>query len=220
MGTEAAWVPLVLAAVSATGTYVNNRNTARRADREAALRLTNQNARQREADQEISNLITETAASNPEEEIAKSAASYAAEMERNKGSATGGIADVLGASDAYKKDAAKDAQGVSQYGELLSGLFSRIDGAQMQRQGELSSRMSTQNVIDMIARRSQGQDALSDLRMNAIRNNPLLTAVSEIAAGAASSYGGGKSGVTGGGFSGMSPYKVRRPPGKKKAGAK
>lgn len=193
MGTEAVWVPLVMAAVGAGTSYVNTRNTNRRLDNEAVTRLTNQRGRQREADKEIQQLITETAASNPERRSAEALAGYTSELRRSQGQQTSGIDNLMGASDAYKAQAAAGAQGVSEYGGQLASLFSRIDGAMRQREDEGVARMDAQNRIDMHSRRSAGDDHLSDLRLQGIGPNPLLTAVSQLAYGASQGYGSGGS---------------------------
>lgn len=198
MGTEAVWVPLVLAAVGAGTSYVNTRNTNRRLENESLTRILNQQGRQREADVEVQKLIQDTAASNPEARSAEALEGYTSELRRSQGQQTSGIDNLAGASQAYKDMAAKGASGVSEYGGQLASLFSRIDGALRQREDEGVDRMDAQNRIDMISRRSAGQDHLSDLRLQSIGPNPLLTAASEIAYGMSQGGGyGGKSAAKG-----------------------
>lgn len=196
MGTEAIWIPLAMAAVGAGTSYVNTKQTNKRLENESLTRILNQKGKQREADKEVQKLIADTAASNPEARSAEALAGYTSELRRSQGQQTSGIANLEGASDAYKQMASEGASGVSEYGGQLASLFSRIDGALRQREDEGVARMDSQNRIDMLSRASQGQDHLSNLRMEGIGPNPLLTAVSQIAYGASQGGGYGSSGAT------------------------
>lgn len=213
MGTEGAWIPLVMAAVSAGTQYYNAEKTADRQDTELASRLTADAERQRRADAEVQKLIQQTAQSTPQEEIKSSLAQFTEQLRKAQGGQVSALEAPSGASDRYKKDAAAAASGVSQYGDKLSGLFSRIDAAQRQREGEAVQRADLGTVIDLIGRESQGANFLSDMRMNSIRDNPWLTALSQVTAGAASGYGGGAKSAPAGKQAGkVAPYK--KPGGK------
>lgn len=197
MGAEVV-VPLLLTAVSAGTSMYNTSQTRKRANSELEARLMNQSARQREADVEVQKLISETEASNPEAQSAKSLAQYTEQLQRNLGNQSSGITGIAGASQAYKSQAGQDAMGVSRYGDMLSGLMSRIDGAVRQREDEAYRRGDTASAIQGISRNSSGDDFLSQLRLDGIRENPWLTALSQTMAGAASTYGSGAGGGTAG----------------------
>lgn len=215
MGTEAVWIPLALSALGAGTSFVNTRNTARRQDQEAASNIRQLGERQRDADGEITRLLADTAASDPQQEIGDSLKQYTSELERNKGMQSSGTQTLSGASSAYQAEAAKDAMGVAKYGDKLAGLMSRIDGAARQRENEGIRMDQSQNIISQLARRSQGDEYLSNMRMDSIRDNPLLSAVSQLAYGAASTTGGSGTRKAGKYKKGLTNSKVKVPMGGK-----
>jgi len=197
MGTEAIWIPIALAAASGGVSYVNNRNTAKKQDQELAGSLRSKRALQQKADSEVQKLITDTEKSNPQEEIAKSLSQYTEQLRRSQGMQGSAIQGLSGASDKYQQDQVAANSGIAQYGDKIAGLMSRIDGAARQRENEGVNRMDFQNRISMLGREGEGQDFLSRMRLDGIRPNAGLSALSEILAGASGgSYGGGKGGGT------------------------
>lgn len=191
MGTEAVWIPLALTALGAGGTAYNNRQVANRQDEELSRQLSRDSALQRQADDKVRDLLKRTSESDPKEETAQSLKQYTDSLRRNVGSANGGVQQLSGASDEYQAGAAEAGAGISQFGDKVAGLMSRVDGPIRQREGEGLDRQLFQNVISLLNREGQGQETLSRMRMDGIRPNPIIGALSEVALGAAGSMGGG-----------------------------
>lgn len=193
MGTEAVWVPLVAAALAGGATYVNSRNTARKQDANLAADIRSSAAKQREATGEVNRTIEETRASNPEADKAASLRNYLQQLAVAKPQADQSFAAVTGASDAYKGDAADAALGVEQYGKDTAGLMSRIDAPTQQRLRESNKRDNLQAAIDRIKRFAEGDHAISQIKLQGIRRNPLLDAFASAAQGYGSAVASGGS---------------------------
>lgn len=185
MGTEAIWIPLALAAAGTGASVYNERRTAKKQDNELARGIREKSALQRKADSEVQKLISDTAGSNPQDEIAESLAQYTEQLRRSQGQQGSGIQGLSGASDKYQQDKVDATSGVAQYGSKIAGLMSRIDGASRQRENESINQANFQNRISMLGREGQGQDYLSRMRLDGIRPNAGLSALSEVLSGAA-----------------------------------
>lgn len=194
MGTEAVWVPLVASALAGGATYVNSRNVARRQDQTLAADIRNSARKQREATGEVNRTIEETRASSPEGEKAAALKNYLQQLASAQPQADMSFAPVTGASDAYKGAAADASLGVTNYGKDLAGLMSRIDAPQKQRVREGNARDNLAAAIDRIKRFAEGDHAISQIKLQGIRRNPLLDAF----ASAAQGYAGASAGRMGG----------------------
>lgn len=205
MGTEAAWVPAVVAALGAGASYVNTTRTANRQDEIAARNLRNQASRQRDADAKTRDLVMKTGQSNPDEAKKNMLGQFMQQISANAGQAQGGLINTSGASQEYRKDAQDAALGIKDYGARTADLISRIDAPRAQRRNEANMAANYGSEIDRIRRFSQGDDFLSRLAIQNTRRNPWLDAFSGIASGYASAYGGGTgtgAGASGGGYTG------------------
>jgi len=196
MGTEAVWVPLVMAAVAGGTTYVNNRRTAKKQDRELAEQIKSRSKKQELADKKVNDLISETGASDAADEKGGILKQYLSQLKAAQPSAAGGI-QVGGAnqSQAYRDDAAKAAMGVEKFGARRADLLSTMDAAAMQRQGEGLDRANVGTEIGQIARQDQGDTFVSNTKIKGIRNNPWLDAIAAAASAYGGSYTGGGSGM-------------------------
>ena len=197
MGTEAVWVPLVLSAVSAGATYVNQRNTAKRQDNELAAQLRGQASKQHEADAKTAQLIAGEAKSSPIEERQKISADFGRSLAAKAPQASTALTVPGGASAAYEK-AGSDAQlGITKYGKDRSDLLADMDAPFAQRLDDQIKRGRYSTDANQIGRFNRGDTFLSNMRLSNIKGNPKLALLSSLAAtGARATAGGGG----GGGF--------------------
>lgn len=200
MGTGAELaIPAIIAAVGAGASYANTKRTERKQDNALADKIRNQRRTQGEIDNKVNELVTKTGESDPKASITQAQQGYMQQLLAGKAQANSGLGNVAGASDAYQKDSANAALGIANDGKDLASLFARIDAPAAQRRQEGTDAIRASQGIDMLRRNAGGDAYLDDLRLGAIRRNPLLDAV----AAAASSYG--QSGGASMGMGGMTP---------------
>lgn len=195
MGTEAAWIPAVMALIGTGVSVANTRSTERRQDAQAAQSVRNQAGKQKEADARVGEEVEKLKASTAEDERKQRMADYMQTIQRSKQPMTEGLTPQVG-SDAFKADAADAAQGVQDYAANRAGLLSRIDGATLQRQNEGVGFGNLATDIGLIQRQSQGDAFLNELRMRAIRRNPWMDAAATTIGAAGSAYGSYGGGTT------------------------
>lgn len=191
MGTEAAWVPWVLAAVSAGTTYYDNRQQQKRADRVALQSLQQTDARQKRADAVTQQMLQEMASSTPEGERQSTLRGFLDQLTRASPDAQQGVQLRGGESEAYRRDAAEASLGITQQGQQYADLASRLDAPALQRQRERNTLFDRGMDIGLIGREQEGADRHSKLLLSQIRGNPWLQALAGVTGGMASSYGGG-----------------------------
>ena len=95
-----------------------------------------------------------------------------------------------GFSEEYRRGTAEAGEQLGEYGTGRAGLLSRIDAPRLQRQNEGILFDTLGNELRMIGREASGQNYLDQLRLNSIRRDPWLDALS----GVATSYGGSMAG--------------------------
>lgn len=198
MGTEAVWIPLVMAAVGTAASVYNTRQTAKKQDNALAAQIRASSKKGEEADQRTKQLIDQTAASNPQAEREKALQQYTAALKSGGGAATAGLDAQKGAvSSRFAQDAKDAALGVSQYGDTQAGLFSTIDAAKRMRDDEGFNRARTATDLDAIARRARAQDFILGLKTQGITRNPWIDAGAGMLKSYAGSYAGGAGGGAG-----------------------
>lgn len=197
MGTEAAWVPLAVAALSAGGEYVNTQNTAKRQDQAEAQAIRNQSLIQRKADAKVNDTVQKLAGSTSADERAKRLDDYLGQLRRHQATIQAGLAPAIG-SDAFKADSADAATGATNYADQTAGLLSRIDAPQLQRQGEGFDYGNLATDLNLLQRDSSGQNFLDQLRARNVRRNAKLDLLSGLGMAYAGSAYGGAGGATNG----------------------
>lgn len=203
-------IALALAAAAAGGQYYNTQRVAKKQDSAAAAQIRQQGNRQRAADAKVNDLITGLSKSTPAGEQAGTLENYMAQIRAQGGNATTGLHQAGATSDAYRKASNDAALGVSDYGEKVAGLLSRMDapGLQRLREGVDAARFETD--INQLKRFSDGDDFLAKLKFDRIRRNPWLDAFSAFAGGASgavgSGWGSGTAGATGSTAFGYNSY--------------
>lgn len=191
MGTEALWVPAVMAAVG-TGIQAKEADTtARRQDENAAQGIRTQSDRQRQADARVGQEVNKLQASSPEDAQKQATDAFMEQLNRTKSQAYG--ANSAGAtSSAYNTDSANAATDVSQYGANRAGVLGRIDAPGLQRTAENNSRARAGTDLNLINRNAAGDQFLNQLRGQQIAPNPWAMAGGDVLKGAG--YGMAKRG--------------------------
>jgi len=189
MVTEAVWVPLVAAAVSAGATYYNTQRTAKKQDDALAAQIRASGERQRAADSKVNELIAQQGASTSADERASTLDQYMSQVRAQQGNATAGLNQVGAVSDAYKQSGADAALGIADYGGKVASLMSRMDAPALQRVNEAIAANRIAGDIDRIKRFSDGDDYLARLRLQGIQRNPLIDAAANVAGGYAKGWG-------------------------------
>lgn len=194
MGTEVAWVPLVMSLAATAGTAYNTHQTAKKQDQTLAASINERGQRQREMDAEVNKLVTKQGESTPDKARRDSLSQYQQQLAKNQGAATNALAPMAGAGSTYAKDAADASLGVSEFGKVFADLMSRIDAPVRQRMDEANLRTDHAAGMGELSRRSKGQDFLKQLQLQGIRRNPWIDAGAGVLSGAAGSYSGGAGG--------------------------
>lgn len=201
MGTEAAWVPLVIGAISAGASAYNTRQVAKDQDNAAAIGIQNQAKKQREADDRVSAEVEAMNQSSPEASRKQATDAFMTQLRRTRGQAVAG--GPAGASDRYTADLASAEGDVNQFGTTTADTLARINAPALQRQGEAQGFARLSSDLSQIGRAAGGEQFLNELRLRSIRRNPWIDAGASIgggvAGGMASSQGRYGGGVTPGG---------------------
>lgn len=178
MGTEAAWVPAVIAAVGA-GVQANETDqTARRQDENAAQGIRTQAGKQREADARVSQEVNKLGQSTPEDAQKQATDAFMEQLNRTKTQAVG-ERSAGATSDAYNTDSAQANADVQKYGANRAGVLGRIAAPGIQRTAENVSRARAGTDLGLIARNSAGDQFLTQLRASQIHNNPWTMAAGQ-----------------------------------------
>lgn len=190
MGTEAVWVPYVVAALAAGGSAANAEHTARKQDQAASAGIRAQSVKQRQADQRVSEELDTVENSNAETARATSQEQFMDQLRRTRAQADGSIPAIAGASDRYAQDVTANSAGSDAQASRIADLMSRINAPSLQRQQESQGFGRLATDIGQIGRASAGEDFLTQLRVRSIRNNPWVDAL----ASTGSAYAGGMAG--------------------------
>ena len=185
MGTEAIWIPAVLAAVGSGIQANETARTARREDEEAAQGIRTQSGRQREADARVAQEVNKLQGSSPEESQREATDAFLGQLRRTRSQAHG-EQQVGAVSDAFNTDSARANADVDQYGVNRAGVLGRINAPGLQRTAENVSRSRAATDLGLIGRASEGDQFLTQLRLQNVRANPWTMAGGQVIAGAGS----------------------------------
>lgn len=183
------WIALGITLLGAAASAYNTQQTAKKQDRALAAQINQQGQKQQQASAKIAEALAAQAQSDSVDEQAQQMDSYLATLrqgQQNAGLNTG----PGGFSDAYRQGTAEAGQQLGEYGAERAGVLSRIDAPRLQRQNEGILFDTLGNELRMIGREASGQNYLDQLRLNSIRRDPWLDALS----GVATSYGGSMAG--------------------------
>ena len=183
------FIGLGIALLGAAASAYNTQQTAKKQDRALAAQITQQGKKQQQASAKIAEALAAQAQSDPADEQAQQMESYLATLrqgQQNAGLNTG----PGGFSEEYRRGTAEAGEQLGEYGTGRADLLSRIDAPRLQRQNEGILFDTLGNELRMIGREASGQNYLDQLRLNSIRRDPWLDALS----GVATSYGGSMAG--------------------------
>lgn len=183
MGTEAAWVPLVISAIGAgAGAYETNR-TLNKQDAAAAQGIRQQSQRQHQADERVNQELGDLQGSNAEAERTAANDQFVQQLQRNRAAASGALPNVAGASSRFASDLTAANEDSDSLATRVASLMARIDAPTLQRQreGTAFGRLATD--LGQIGRASAGDDFLTQLRVRGIRENPWVMAGGGLAQG-------------------------------------
>lgn len=198
MGTEALWIPAVLAAVGTGVTAYNADRTAKKQDNALAQQIVGQSRQQADADAKVNEQVRELGTSTAADERAQRLGQYFDIVANNRASQQAGLTPAVG-SDRFQAAAADTAKATAGYTGKMADLMSRVDAATLQRQGEGFGYGRLGTDLNLIGRAASGQGFLDQLRASRIKRNPWLDAAAAAANGAGSAYA---SNVSGGGAGG------------------
>lgn len=193
-------VGLALAAAGGAVSYSNTKRTERNTDNALFNQISTQRREQQKADAKVNEQVQELEASTSADEQAARQTEYMDNLRAKTGNLTAGLTPAIG-SAAFRADAAGDAADVTQYAADTAGLMSRIDAANLQRQGESFGFGNLATDLNLIGREASGLNWLDELRVKrASQRNAGLDALAAFlggAGGAVAGMGGSGGGTTG-----------------------
>jgi hypothetical protein len=197
MGTEAGWIPLVLAAVGTGVQVYNTQQAEKRQNRALTQQLLDQQAIDKKAQKIVSDEVLKRGQSDPEQYRKDSLDQYMDQIQKTSGKASGGLNQVGGVSDAFRSNAAGAAADIQAESALTADSLSRIDAPGRQRMDEGISFNRASSDLGRVGAMSDSARYLGDIQMRrASARDPWLDALGS----GLSSYGqgGGSFGLGGG----------------------
>lgn len=182
------WYAVGALVVSTVYKVHSDQQVAKKQDSALAQQIRTDSAHQQDADSAVADLINKTAGSTDTGAQQSLLGKFTQQIQDARGNATGGLNQVGNVSDAYKASGADAALGITDYGNKVADLTSRIDAPTLQRQDEQADRLRFSSTLGGISRDAAGDDFLAKLRLQRIQANPYGMA----AADALGSYGGAK----------------------------
>ncbi|MDH7548270.1 hypothetical protein [Stenotrophomonas geniculata] len=177
------WVATAIAVIGAATQQYTQHQAAKKADNQAANRIYQQAANQERADYAVNQLLTKRATDDGSAERANVTRSLMDQSQAAQMAASRGLNQGGAVSDAYRASANDAALGISDYGQRAAGLMARIDAPQQQRRREALQSGNLASQLGLIGREAASDDFLAQLRLQAIRPDPWLTAAGQIAQG-------------------------------------
>lgn len=184
---------LILTAASTGLSAYNTSRTAKKQDRILASNIQKQGERQKQANQRLNETLNFFQGSGPEGYADKLNEQFANSIRMKRGQALEGLQGEGDLSDAARKRAAAAEGTALDYGDFLSGVFSRIDAPAEQRRDENENRLDLGDFLTQIARNSAGDQRVTDMRLRGVQRNPWLDII------AAGMSGAGRGMAAGGG---------------------
>lgn len=177
------WIATAIVLVGAATQQYTQNQAAKKADRQAANRIYQQAENQDRADYAVNQLLSKRATDDGSAERAGVTRSLMDQSQAAQMAASRGLNQAGAVSDAYRTSANDAALGISDYGQRAAGLMARIDAPQQQRRREALQSGNLASQLGLIGREAASDDFLAQLRLQAIRPDPWLTAAGQIAQG-------------------------------------
>jgi hypothetical protein len=186
MGAVAPLAPYLITAAGAGMGALNTRQTAKLQDAAAAQGVRQQGKRQQAVNARVDAELGELGRSGADSERRAAADDFMAQLQRTRGEAAGVNPALLGASGRYGADVVTQGDAATINAAKVADLMARVGAPVMQRQREGNRMAQLGTDVGIIGRAAAGDDFLTRLRMQAIRNNPWLDAAGQVAVGVGS----------------------------------
>lgn len=187
------WVNIAIAVGTAIVGGYEQQQVAKKQDNALAAQLRQQAASEDQAKQRTQKFIQSQQQQTDVPQKTAAAKQYDAALQANKANADQPLANVGNVSDAYKKQAADAALGISSYGSNLGNLTASIDAPGLQRQQNQRNIGDFGIDVNRINQKQQGQDFLDQMKLNSIHANPYIGLLTGIGSAYARAKLGGAS---------------------------
>jgi hypothetical protein len=205
MGTEAFWIPAVMAAVGTGAEFVNQKQANQRQNDSEIQAMQHQQALQDKGTAAARGLTEQIAQDTPTQIQNKATGDYVSTLRKNAvgstqggsttkgdqtfGASTSALAPVAGASSRYSDDTAKSQQEVQRYGDTAAGEMGAIDAATRMRQNEGLAMGTLSTHLNTLGAQSYGQNFVDQLRAQASgQTNPWVSLASGLVKNGANAY--------------------------------
>lgn len=187
-------VPIALAIAGVGVSQYNISRTARKKDAVLAEGIRKTAETERRAKVKLDESLKFAEESRPDEFRTDLNEKFLNAVRMNQARGIGPLEQVGATSDAFKESSGEAAGQATDFAGELSGLFSRIDAAGLQRQAEGFKFGDTRAALNVLRRESRQDDFLTRLRVAGIRPNAFLNLL-------AAGLGGASSGIANNVFS-------------------
>ncbi len=201
MGTEAFWVPTLMAAVSSGASYVNQQNATSRANNAEVQDIQNQQQLREQANSQVNKQTQNIASSSPQQLANKETGDFVKNLRQNVGGSAAGaggstnfgapvssLGSTPGASSRFASGTAAANKQTQQYGQTNAEEMSAVDSAVRQRQNEGLQMQTLGTNLNQLNAQSQMTGFVDQLRAKAAgQQSPWLSLFSNAVGGAANS---------------------------------
>lgn len=207
MGSEAFWVPAVIAAAGAGAQGINQMQANKRASNSEVQSIIDQQQYRQQANDQVKNLTQQIATNTPQQIASKETGDFVNTLRKNAaGSAAPGATSsstndtnfgapvsamppAAGASSRYKSDTAASQKQVQQYGNTYANEIGNIDAAVRQRQNEGLALNTLGTNLNTLGAESYTKNFVDQLRSQAAgQANPWVGLFSNMLQKGASAY--------------------------------
>jgi hypothetical protein len=179
----AAAAPYIVAAAGAGAGALNTRRTAQKQDAAAAQGIRQQGARQRQINERVDAELEAVKGSSEEAERRAAADDFMAQLQRTRAQAAGLNPALLAANPRYDTEQLAQNDAATVNAARVADLMTRVAAPILQRQREGSRFAQLGTDVGIIGRAAAGEDFLTRLRMQAMRNNPWIDAAGQTMVG-------------------------------------
>lgn len=182
MGTEALWVPALLAAAGTGANYVNTQNANKRQQAGEVQTIADQQKLQGQGNAQVKALTTQIANNTPTQLAAQATGKYVDVLRKNAagtqkggsggasilfGQPTSSLPTNINAGSRYNADTAASQNETEDYGNQLATTMGGIDAATRQRQNEGLAANTLGTNLNLLGAQSQTQSFADQLRAQA-----------------------------------------------------
>jgi hypothetical protein len=189
VGTEAFWVPALIAAAGTGAQYVNQSNANKRQQTAEVQAIGNQQNIRGQANAQVKALTDQVENNSPAAIQGKATGDYVNTLRKNAAGSTQGapasasaLAPVVGGSSRYNADTATSQKAVQDYGQTNAQELGALDSAVRQRQNEGLAMQTLSGSLNQLGAQSYTQNFADQLRAQAAgQANPWVSLFSQMA---------------------------------------